>query len=77
MQSLTIEERVTISLALQRHLRAAERFEAASNDFNEACQEIRRVLPAEARVIANIDHSHYLVTSDSDGNFDIERIDTL
>ena len=39
------ERCVTISLALQRYLRAVERFEAASKDFNESCQTIRQALP--------------------------------
>ena len=30
--AMNIEQRVTVSLALQRYLRAVERFEAASND---------------------------------------------
>ncbi len=36
--AMNIEQRVTVSLALQRYLRAVERFEAASNEFN-------RILP--------------------------------
>ncbi len=40
--AMNIEQRVTVSLALQRYLRAVERFEAASNEFNESCQTIVR-----------------------------------
>ena len=43
--AMNIEQRVTVSLALQRYLRAVERFEAASNEFNESCQAIRQALP--------------------------------
>ena len=63
--NMNIDQRVTISLALQRYLRAVERFEAASNEFNESCQAIRQALPRESRFVANISHQHFLVTSDS------------
>ena len=61
----------------RRDLRAIERFEAASNEFNESCQTIRQALPRESRFVANIMHQHYLVTSDSEGNFEVESVDTV
>lgn len=75
--AVDIETRVTVSLALQRYLRAVERFEAASNEFDESCQTVRQALPRESRFVANIMHQHYLVTSDREGNFEVEQIDTL
>jgi hypothetical protein len=74
---LSIQDRVAISLSLQRYLRAVERFEAASNEFNEACRSIRKSIPRESRFVANISHRHYLVTSDNEGNFDVEQLDTV
>ncbi len=76
-QSLDIEQRVALSLVIQRHLRATEQFEQALREFNESCQAVRKALPAETRVVANINHHHYLVTSDKEGNFNIEKMDTL
>ncbi len=75
--TMNIEQRVTISLALQRYLRAVERFEAASTDFNESCQAVREALPRECRFVANVMHQHYLVTSDREGNFEVEGIETV
>jgi len=75
--AMNIDQRVTVSLALQRYLRAVERFEAASNEFNESCQTIRQALPRESRFVANISHQHYLVTSDNEGNFEVESVDTV
>lgn len=75
--TLDIEQRVTISLALQRYLRAMEQFEKASSDFNESCQVVRTTLPHNSRLIANLNHQHYLVTSDDAGNFQVEQIDTV
>lgn len=74
---MDIEQRVTISLALQRYLRSVERFESASNEFNEACQAIRQTLPQQSRLIANVLHKHYLVTSDDESNFEVEHVDTV
>ncbi len=74
---LDIEQRVTVSLALQRYLRAMEQFEKASSDFNESCQVVRKTLPLNSRLIANLNHQHYLVTSDDAGNFQVEQIDTV
>lgn len=74
---LDIDRRVEISLAIQRYLRAAEQFEAASLAFNEACQVMRNALPRASRLIANVNHQHHLVTNDLDGNFQVEQIDTV
>ena len=74
---MDIEKRVTVSLALQRYLRATERFEAASSEFSEACQVIRQELPPESHLVANIMHQHYLVTSDNQGNFEVEPVEAI
>lgn len=75
--TMDIEKRVAISLALQRYLLAVERFEAATTEFHESCQSIRKTLPCESRFVAIISHQHFLVTSDSEGNFEVEQVDTL
>jgi hypothetical protein len=74
---MDIEQRVTVSLALQRYVRAVERFEAASNEFDEACRSIRQSLPRPTRFVANVSHQHYLVTSDREGNFEVEQVDSV
>ena len=75
--AMNIEQRVTVSLAVQRYLRAAERFDAASKEFTETCQTLRQALPRKSRFVANISHQHYLVTSDREGNFEVESVDTV
>ena len=75
--AMDIEQRITISLALQKYLRAVEGFEAASNEFNDSCQAIRNAIPPDSRFVANISHQHYLVTSDNEGNFEVESVDTV
>jgi hypothetical protein len=74
---LSIQDRITLSLSLQRYLRAVERFEAASKEFNEACSTIRECLPKPSRFVAAISYQHYLVTSDQEGNFEVEQVESL
>jgi hypothetical protein len=75
--SLDIERRVAISLAVGRYLRSAERFNQASREFTGACKSLRQQLGKEQRFVVQVDWKHYLVTSDRDGNFDVESIETL
>ena len=77
MSDLDIERRVALSLAVGRYLRSADRFNEASRDFTGACKSLRKQLGTSQRFVAQIDFKHYLVTSDRDGNFDIEAIPTL
>lgn len=77
MSDLDIERRVALSLAVGRYLRSADRFNQASRDFTGACKSLRKQLGTKQRFVAQIDFKHYLVTSDRDGNFDVEAIPTL
>jgi len=75
--SLDIERRVGLSLAVGRYLRSADRFNESSRDFTGACKSLRKQLGPEQRFVVQVDFKHYLVTSDRDGNFDIEPIASL
>jgi hypothetical protein len=77
MNGLDIERRVAISLAVGRYLRSADRFNEASRDFTGACKSLRKQLGSDQRFVVQVDFKHYLVTSDRDGNFDVEAIPTL
>lgn len=77
MTGLDIERRVAISLAVGRYLRSADRFNDASKDFTGACKSLRKQLGSEQRFVVQVDFKHYLVTSDRDGNFNIEPITSL
>jgi hypothetical protein len=72
-----IDQRVALSLSLQRYLRASAEFETASQAFTDASNSLRNDLPRDGRFVAQFSFRHYLVTSDRDGNFDVERIETL
>jgi hypothetical protein len=77
MAGMNIDQRVAVSCAIIRYLRAVERFESASHDLNEACVNARSVLPKLSRFIAKVDHAHYLVTIDGEGSFEVELTDIV
>jgi hypothetical protein len=77
MANLSIERRVALSVAVGRYLRSTQRFNEASKDFTESCKTLRTELGTEQRFVAQIDFKHYLVTSDREGNFEVEHIQSL
>ncbi|TWU39357.1 hypothetical protein [Novipirellula artificiosorum] len=75
--ALDIERRVALSLAVGRYLRSAERFNNASKEFTTCCKSLRKRLGSDQRFVVQVDFKYYLVTSDRDGNFDVEPIPSL
>ena len=74
---LDIERRVAISLSVGRYLQSSQRFNDASKEFTEACKTLRKELGSEQRFVVQNDFKHYLVTSDREGNFEVEQIQSL
>lgn len=72
-----IETRVNVSLAVGRYLLAVETFEAATNEFNDACTALRNQLTKPSRFVTKIDFRHFLVTSDQDRNFEVEELEVF
>lgn len=72
-----IENRVNTTLAVKRYFRSMDRFEAASKEFNEACESLRNQLPAPSRFITKIDSKHYLVSSDQQRNSEVEELELI
>lgn len=72
-----VETRVNISLAVARYLRAVERFETATKEFNQTCLELRNQLVKPSRFVIKIDFKHYLVTSDQHRNFEVEELELI
>jgi len=77
MTGLDIERRVSISLAVGRYLRSSQRFNEASREFTDACKTLRKELGNEQRFVVQNDFKHFLVTSDREGNFEVEQIQSL
>ena len=72
-----IERRVALSLSVGRYLRASDRFHKVSREFTDACKTLRKHLGNEARFVVQVDFKHFLITSDSAGNFEVEPIESL
>ena len=74
---MDIEQRVSTHLSVSRYLRSSERFNEASKEFTAACKDLRERIKDGGKFVVQIDFKHYLVTSDGDGNFDVEQIESL
>ena len=73
----SIDERVSLAVAVRRYLQASDRFHSASKDFDEACHEVRQHASRDSRYVVRIDYRHWLLEIDSQGNFEIEEIELL
>jgi hypothetical protein len=71
------ERRFSLALATRRYLRTMKAFNAASRDFTDACKTLREAMPEDGRFVIEIEYQHYLLTSDSDGNFEVEPIESV
>lgn len=74
---MDIEQRVSAHLSVSRYLRASERFNEASKEFTTACKDLRQRIKDCGRFVVQVEFKHYLVTSDQEGNFDVEEIKSL
>lgn len=72
-----VATRINISIAVGSYLRAIDRFDMASQALTKACSELREQLDGPARFVVQAEYRHYLVTSDNEGNFDVEQIESL
>ena len=75
--SRDINERINIAVAVGTYLRAIDRFDMASQEMTKACSELRGQLKGSARFVVEAEYRHFLVTSDHEGNFDVEQIESL
>lgn len=71
------ERRFSLALATRRYLRTMKDFNTASRDFTEACKTLREAMPEDGRFVIEIEYQHYLLTSDADGNFEVEPIESV
>ena len=77
LDRLDLDTRVDISITFGSYVYAEREFNRASKRFTEACKELRQKLPPGRRFVIRHDSTHYLVESDNDANFDIEKIESL
>lgn len=72
-----MENRIVLGVAVRSYLRAVERFEAASTAFNQSCVDVRKSLGVNKKFVVNVDYKHYLISSDDQGNFEVEPVESL
>lgn len=72
-----IETRINLVLAVRRYLAAVDRLHEASLEFTEACESLRSLLRHRRRFVVEERRQHYLVASDTQGNFEVEPIEVL
>lgn len=73
-----VYEKLEIGSAVRSYLRDVEQFERASKNFGESCQALRTKLKPNSRFVYRTEYGiMYLVTSDSEGNFNVESVDSL
>ena len=77
MDGLDIEKRVELSLAVGRYLRASERFNEAVKEFTEKCKSLRKQLGSNKRYVIQVDYEYYIISSDAEGNLDVEPIQSI
>lgn len=71
------KSRVDTMLAIGRYIRALGNFEKASKEFNEACNQVRKVVNPNSRFLTKHDYDYYIVEVDADGSFNVEEIEVL
>ena len=73
-----IRAQLKIKAAVRDYIQAAEDFGRASLAFSKSCQAVRDVIEPDARFILRVGYNkHHLVTTDSDGNFNVEPIEVI
>lgn len=71
------DRQIDTNLALDRYLNATEEFARVSREFEEACEQVRLCLAKPMRFLTQLNYRHYLVTSDGQGNFEVEQLESL
>ena len=73
-----VHEKLEIGSAVRSYLRDVEQFERANKNFGESCQALRAKLKPNSKFVYRMEYGRmYLVTSDKDGNFNVEAVDSL
>ena len=71
------ETRYSITLAIGKYLRSVNRLQNATSEFTEASKELGKLIPPDSAFVAKVDYNHYIITSDHEGDFNIEPISLI
>lgn len=72
----SIDERVAATIKIGAYIRAAAKFEQASQAFAEACADIRSNI-APSRFVTTVEYKTYLVTIGDNKDFTVEPIEMM
>ena len=74
---LDINSRINVALAVGNYLQAIDQFDVASQALARSCSVLRKQLRGPARFVVQVEYRHYLITSDREGNFEVELVESL
>ena len=77
MSNMSIEQRVNISLAAQRYMRANERLQKLSLELEESFRELQQQLEPSSRSLLELDFKYFLLEADSQRNIRIEEVNRI
>jgi len=73
----TVDQQVSLASAVRQYLRASERYEQATHEFNKACSDIRAHDLREVRLVVQANYRHWLLEINAQGDFEVEQIQLI
>ena len=77
MANMPIEQRINISLAAQRYMRANERFQQLLLELEESFRDLQQQLEPASRSLLELDYKYFLLETDAQRNIHIEELNRL
>lgn len=77
MSALNIDQQVSLASAVCQYLKAADRYEQATDEFNQACSGIRSLNLREVRLVVQANYRHYLLEINAQGDFEVDQIELV
>jgi len=71
-----IPKSVAVDIAVRTYIQESAAFVVQSGKFTSACKDLRRILGKNVVYETTANGSTYSVTADTEGNFDVQEIDT-
>ena len=77
ISKLDIEQRVNLSLLINRYVRAMQKSHEADKECYEAQEAARAAFGRDSKVVASVNYQHYLVTTSGSGELTVEPIELI
>lgn len=73
-----IRAEMEMSSAVRVYVDAKERYESAIQNLNESVRDVRKIIKPNTRIVIRLYYGkHYLLTSDDEGNFEVDPVDVI